>query len=167
MDQEQIFVLNQKLLSFTSDMWIEDAQGNRAFLIQGRAFSIHQTHYLMDLQGNPLYEISQALAHLHQTFEIKRGAQVVASVQKALVNFMGDRFTITLANGEQLQMTGNWIDREFHVSENGRDVILTSRQWFSLRDTYGVQIAPGFDVPLGLAIVVALERMEWEERNRR
>ncbi len=165
MDQEQIFVLNQKLLSFTSDMWIEDAQGNQVFAVKGRAFSIHQTHVLTDQQGNPLYEISQALAHLHQTFEIKRDDQLVASVQKALVNFMGDRFTITMADGEQLQMTGNWIDREFHVGRGDKDVILVSRRWFSMRDAYGIQIAPGFDVPLGLAIVVALERMEWEERR--
>ena len=40
-----------------------------------------------------------------------------------------------------------------------------SRAWFSIHDAYGIQIAPGFDVPLGLAIVVALERVEAQEQG--
>jgi hypothetical protein len=37
--------------------------------------------------------------------------------------------------------------------------------WFSIHDAYGIQIAPGFEVPLGLAICVALERVEAQEQG--
>ncbi len=36
-----------------------------------------------------------------------------------------------------------------------------------MRDSYGIQVAPTFDTPLALAIVVALEQMELEERAGR
>jgi uncharacterized protein YxjI len=52
------------------------------------------------------------------------------------------------------------------VTQDGTEVIMVSRRLLSLRDSYGVQVAPGFDVPLALAIVVALEQMELEERQR-
>ena len=45
-------------------------------------------------------------------------------------------------------------------------MIVASRRLLSLHGSYGVQIADGFDVPLALAIMVALEQMEIEGRRR-
>ncbi|MGD0019612.1 MAG: LURP-one-related family protein [Candidatus Limnocylindrales bacterium] len=160
------YLLNQKLLSLGGDLWIEDEAGNRAFAVQGKVMSLRRIHTLLDPNGSPLYQVGQSLAHVHRTFEIKRGEEVVATVQQALINLLGDHFTITLANGTALAVTGDFINREFHVTQAGTEVIFASRRLLAIRDSYGVQIAPGFDVALGLAIVVALEQMELEERQR-
>jgi uncharacterized protein YxjI len=163
---QHTYLLNEKLVSWGGDLWIEDEQGNNVFQVDGQAFNIRRTLVLEDLQGRPLYEINQSLAHVHPTFEIKRDDQLVATIQKALLTFFGDRFTITLADGTELEVSGDFISREFTVSRTGAPVIVASRKWLSVRDTYGVQMAPDFDVALGLAIVVALEQMELEKRNR-
>jgi uncharacterized protein YxjI len=162
----QTYILNQKLMSISGDLWIDDASGNHAFAVDGKAFALRRTLVLQDPAGNPLYEINQSLAHVHQTFEIKRGDQVVATIQKALLSVLGDHFTIDLANGDRLAVTGDWIGREFHVTRAGSDVIFASRRLLAIRDCYGVQIAPGFETPLALAIVIALEQMEMESRSR-
>jgi uncharacterized protein YxjI len=162
----QTFVLNQKLMSLSGDLWIDDAAGNHAFFVDGKALVVRRTLVLQDSAGNALYGINQSLAHLHQTFEIKRGDAIVATIQKALLNVLGDHFTIELAEGGRLSVTGDWIDREFHVMSGGSEVIFASRRLLAIRDCYGVQIAAGFDVPLGLAIVIALEQMELESRAR-
>jgi uncharacterized protein YxjI len=162
----QTFVLNQKLVSVGGDLWIDDAAGNHAFLVDGKALALRRTLVLQDLNANPLYQINQSLAHLRKTFEIKQGDQIVATIQKALVSFFGDNFTITASNGDQLAVTGDWIAREFHVTRSGQDVILASRKLVSLHGGYGIQIALGFDVPLALAIVIALEQMELQESHR-
>ena len=159
------YVLNQKLMSLSGDLWIDDGNGNHVFEVDRKMLVVRRTLFLQDPSGNPLYEINQSIAHLHQTFEIKRGDQIVATVQKALVNILGDHFTITAADGEQLTVTGDWIDREFHVTRGGVDVIFASRRLLAIRDSYGVQVAPGFEVPLALAIIVALEQMELESRG--
>lgn len=80
------YVLNQKLLSLSGDLWIDDEQGNNAFQVDGKAFSLRRTLILLDPSGNPLYAIGKSLAHLHRTFEIKRSDAVVATIQEALVN---------------------------------------------------------------------------------
>jgi uncharacterized protein YxjI len=160
------YVLNRKLMSWGGDLWIEDDKGNNAFQVDGRAFSLRRTLVLQDPSGNPLYEINQSLAHVHATFEIKRDDALMATIQKALLTFLGDRFTITLADGQQLSVAGDFINREFTVTRGGSDVIVASRRWLTVRDSYGVQVAPGFDTPLALAIVVALEQMELEKRER-
>jgi uncharacterized protein YxjI len=162
----QTFVLNQKLMSISGDLWIDDATGEHAFAVDGKAFALRRTLVLQDPAGNQLYEINQSLAHLHHTFEIKQGDAVVATIQKALLNVLGDHFTINMANGEQLAVTGDWISREFHVTRSGSDIIFASRRLLAIRDCYGVQIAPGFETPLALAIVIALEQMELQDQHR-
>ena len=161
----QVYVLNQKLMSLSGDLWIDDGNGNHAFEVDRKALVVRRTLFLQDPAGNQLYGINQSLAHVHQTFEIKRGEEIVATIQKALMNILGDHFTIALAGGDQLKVTGDWVAREFHVVRAGTDVIFASRRLLAVRDSYGVQIAPGFEVPLALAIVVALEQMELESRQ--
>jgi len=160
------YVLNQKLMSISGDLWIDDSAGNHAFMVDGQALHLRRTLVLQDPTGKPLYEINQSLAHVHKTFEIKGGEAVVATIQKALVNILGDHFTVDLAGGDQLKVTGDWISREFHITRGGSDVIFASRRLLAIRDSYGVQIAPGFDVPFGLAIVIALEQMELEDNHQ-
>ena len=165
--QIQTFVLNQKLISLTGDLWIEDGKGNHAFEVDGKLLSLHGTHVLKDLNGQPLYEISKPLApHVHKTIEIKKDGHVSATVQEAIFHLGGDKFKITLAGGQELTVHGNWSNRVFQVKDQaGRQVIDASRMWFSLHDGYGIQIAPGFEVQLGLAICIALERVEAQEQG--
>jgi uncharacterized protein YxjI len=159
----QTFVLNQKLISMTGDLWIDDSNGNHAFEVDGKFLAVRRSLLLKDTSGNELYEINKSLAHVHKTFEVKQGDKVIMTLQKALMSFMGEHFTITSADGGQMKVTGNWAGREFHVQKDGTDVIYASRQFFSLHDAYGIQVSPGFDAPLALAIVVALEQIEKEE----
>ena len=159
----QTFVLNQKLISMTGDLWIDDSNGNHAFEVDGKFLALRRSLLLKDSSGQELYEINKSLAHVHTTFEVKQGDKVVATVQKALMSFIGERFTITAADGGQMKVTGNWMGREFHIQKDGTDVIVASRQFFSIHDAYGIQVAPGFEAALALAIVVALEQIEKEE----
>ena len=91
MSQVQVptFVLNRQLLSLKGDLWIDDIQGNHVFQVQGRYVSLRDVHTLVDANGTQYYTISKSLAHVHRTFEIKRVEQIVATVEQALLTFMG------------------------------------------------------------------------------
>ena len=159
----ETFVLNQKLISLTGDLWIDDSNGNHAFEVAGKLVAVRRSLILKDTSGQELYEINKSLAHVHKTFEVKQAGKVVATIQRALMSFIGEHFTITAADGGQMKVTGNWAGREFHIQKDGTDVVVASRQFFSLHDAYGIQVSPGFEAPLALAIVVALEQIEKEE----
>ena len=164
--QPAIYVLNQKLISLTGDLWIEDGQGNHAFDVDGSLISLRGTHVLKDLSGQELYEISKPLApHVHKTITSK-GGQTTATVQEAIFHLGGDKFKISIVGGLELTVHGDWMNREFQVKDQaGRVAIVVSRAWFSIHDGYGIQITPGFEVPLALAIVIALERVEAQEQG--
>ncbi len=165
--QSQIYVINQKLISFTGDLWIEDGQGNHLFEVDGSLMSLRGTHVLKDLNGQALYEVSTPLTpHMHKTIDISRAGQTVATVQEAIFHLGGDKFTISAGGGLTLSVHGDWMNREFQVKDQAGVVVIdASRAWFSIHDAYGIQITPGFDVPLGLAIVIALERVEAQEHG--
>ncbi len=114
--QPPIYVLNQKLISPTGDLWIEDGQGNHAFEVDGKLLSLRGTHVLKDLGGQALYEISKSLApHVHKTIAISKGGQTAATVQEAIFHLGGDKFKISLAGGLELTVHGDWMNREFQV----------------------------------------------------
>ena len=161
------FVLNQALVSLTGDAWIEDGQGNRMFEVDGSLLSLRATHVLKDLGGRTLYEISRPLApHMHKTMSITRGGQAVATVQKALFNLAGDKFTITLAGGQVFAVRGDWMNCEYQVADPAGQLVMTaSRAWFTIHNGYGIQISPGVEVALGLAVAIALERVEAAEHG--
>ena len=157
------YALHQALFSFGGDAWIEDATGNRVFEVDGKAFALGRTLDLLDRNGTLLDTLHQRVLSFRPPFEISRDGSTVATLQKALLAFLGDRFTITLADGSELEGKGNFLDHEFTISRGDAVVATASRAWFSMHDTYGVQVADEFDDPLALAIAIAIEQLESEE----
>ena len=56
-------------------------------------------------------------------------------------------------------MQGNIVDHEYEIEANGRKIAEISKRWFRVRDTYGVEIAPGQHDIVVLAVAVAVDAM--------
>jgi uncharacterized protein YxjI len=54
----------------------------------------------------------------------------------------------------------NW-----ELAGTGRIVGRISRQWFKIRDTYGVEVEAGEDPALVIAIAVCVDRLREQERR--
>jgi len=79
-------------------------------------------------------------------------------VKKAMVG-LRDRFKIEVEDGFDLSAHGNLVDHEYEIEGDGNTVATVSKKWFRVRDTYGVEIAPGQDVDLLLAITVCIDSL--------
>ena len=88
----KLYALHQALFSFSGDAWIEDDAGNRVFEVDGKAFAIGRTLDLLDPHGTVLYTLHQRVLSFRPTFEVSHGGVPVATIQKALLAFFGDRF---------------------------------------------------------------------------
>jgi hypothetical protein len=49
--------------------------------------------------------------------------------------------------------------RELAGERDGRKVAEVSKRWFRVRDTYGMEVAPGVDDALIIAVTVCIDRM--------
>jgi len=155
--------MRQKLVSFGDDFWIENERGQKTFKVDGKMLRVRDTLFFEDRSGKELCKIQTKVARIKDSMEIEgpRGERL-AMVKKAIISPVRDRWTVKVGNGPDLDVQGNILDHEYDIGE-GRDKIAeVSKKWFRIRDTYGVQIEPGQNDVLLLAVTVAIDMMAHE-----
>jgi len=60
---------------------------------------------------------------------------------------------------------GNITDHEYEVRRDGETVAEISKRWFSIRDTYAVDVAPDENIAFVLALTVAVDWLGHEEHG--
>ena len=154
------YQMREKLLSIGDDSWIEDESGRRVFKVDGKALRVRKTLVIEDAQGNELAKIQDRPVHVRDVMEIEGpDGSSLATVKKAMISPLRDRFSIDLAGGAELSAHGNIVDHEFEIEADGTKVAEVSKKWFRVRETYGVEVAPGQDDALILAITVCIDNL--------
>jgi uncharacterized protein YxjI len=151
--------MREKLLAIGDDFWIETDDGQRAFKVNGRALRVRSTFVLESPSGEELFKIQERKLRVRDTMQIERNGHTVATIKKALVTPLRDRFAIELNDGGELSAKGNIVDHEYEIERDGQKIAEISKRWFRIRDTYGITIAPGQNDALILAAVVCIDEM--------
>ena len=152
--------MQQRMFSIGQDFWIENDRGQKVFKVDGKAIRIRGTLIFEDARGQELYKIQERIARVRDTMNIEDGrGRPAAKVHNALITPLRDRWQIDIPGGQNLSTQGNILNHEYRI-ERGRQTIATvSRKWFRIRDSYGVEVAPGEDAALMLAITVVIDMM--------
>jgi uncharacterized protein YxjI len=91
--------------------------------------------------------------------EIEHDGRTVATVKKALLTPLRDRFSIEVEDAEEMEARGNMVEHEYEIERGGAKVAQVSKRWFRMRDTYGIEIAEAEDDALILAVTVCIDQM--------
>jgi uncharacterized protein YxjI len=154
------YQMREKLMSVGDDSWIEDESGRRAFKVNGKALRLRKTLIFEDANGTELLKIQDRPVRVRDVMEVEdAGGATVATVKKAMISPLRERFTIDVAGGGEMTAQGNIVDHEFEIEANGSKVAEVSKKWFRVRDSYGVEVAPGQNDILVLAIAVCIDQM--------
>jgi uncharacterized protein YxjI len=151
------FQMREKMFAIGDDFWIEDSDGNKVFKVDGKAVRFRDTFILEDAHGNELSKIQEKKLSVRDKMTIERGP-TKATVHKRLIGIR-DHYVIDVDGGDDLKAHGNIVDHEYEIERDGEKIAEVSKKWFRVRDTYGVQIATGQDVPLILAVTVCVDQM--------
>lgn len=152
------FRMREKAFAIGDDFWVEDDDGNKAFKVDGKAMRFRKTFLLEDPDHNELAKIQEKKLTIRDTMKIERGG-IEATVRKRLIGIR-DRYLVELDDGEEgYKAKGNFVDHEYEIERNGEQVAEVSKKWFRVRDTYGIHVAPGQDIPMILAITVCIDEM--------
>jgi uncharacterized protein YxjI len=153
------YQMREKLLSIGDDFWIETDSGERVFKVNGKALRVRSTFILENPSGDELFKIQKRELRIRDTMKVERDGDTVATVKKALVTPFRDRFSVELEGGGELSAKGNVVDHEFEIERDGDKVAEISKRWFRVRDTYGIEVAPGQNDALILALTVCIDEM--------
>ena len=154
------YQMREKLVSIGDDFWIENAHGQKMFKVDGKALRVRNTLKFEDAHGNGLVQIQERMFRVKDSMEVEdaHGKQL-AMVQKALISPLRDRFTVKIKNGPDLKVTGNILDHEYKIYEGRNKVAEVSKKWLRIRDTYVVEIEPGQDDIVIIAVTVCVDQM--------
>lgn len=162
------YKIRQNLISIGDDFWIENAAGERVYKVDGKVLRIRKTLVFEDAKGKKLAQIQERLLTIKDTMVIEdAGGQDIATVKKALFTPLRDKWNVDVKGGEDLVVQGNILDFEYTIKQGRDKVAEISKKWFRLTDTYGVEIAPGQNHILILAIAIAVDMMAHDDSEKK
>ena len=151
------YQMKQKIFSFGDDFSIVDDAGRHVATVDGKVFSLGNKLSFLDASGKELAKIAQTLIALKPTYEVTRNGKLVATVSKDFFTFFRCSFTVDVPGPDDLLAQGSFTDHEYTFSRHGKQVAKVSKSWFSLRDSYGVDVDDGEDAILILASTVVID----------
>ena len=160
------YIMRQRVMALGQDFYINNAAGQPMFKIDGKVRLIKESLKFRDLHGNLLYQLDERVLRIRESFDIlKPDGSVAAKVHNAIFDPLRERFTIELprsaeGSGQELTTMGKVIWAQYDVLRQGRPIAKISKQfsWIG-RDQYVVDILPGEDDCLILAITVVIDMM--------
>ena len=153
------YQMREKMFAIGDDFWVETNDGDKAFKVNGKALRIRETLVLESSTGEELYTIQEKKVRIRDTMEVEQGGKTVATIKKALVSPLRERYSIDVEGGDDLEAKGNIVDHEYKIERDGDKVAEVSKRWFRVRDTYGIEIAEGQNEALILAVAVCIDQM--------
>jgi uncharacterized protein YxjI len=160
------YQLRRKLFAIGEDFWIQSDRGESVFKVDGKVLRIRKTFVLEDPEGGELAKVEGKLMAVHPTMHIERDGRTVATVKKALFSPLHHRFTIELERGDELEASGDTLDHQYEIRAGDRPVATVSKARFTIRDAYGVAIAPDQDAVLPLAAAVTIDELSDRDHDR-
>jgi uncharacterized protein YxjI len=160
-DQEATrYLMRQRMISIGDDYVIENDRGERVFKLDGKALRIRKTILFEDMDGHELAKIQERMLRLKDSMEIEGpDGNRIAIVKKAMITPLRERWIVKVEDGPDLHVQGNILDHEYRLERDGAKIAEVSKRWFRVRDTYGVEVAPGENDILILASVAVLDNM--------
>jgi uncharacterized protein YxjI len=160
------YKIRQKLVSIGDDFWIENQKGEKVYKVDGKVLRIRKTLEFEDLNGRKLAQIKERLLSIKDSMVIEdANGKDLAVVKKALIAPLRDKWNVDVKGGEDLVVQGNILDLEYDIKQGRKKVAEVSKKWFSITDTYGVEVGDGQNDILILAIAVAIDMMAHDEKE--
>jgi len=162
------YKIRQKMFSIGDDFWIENQDGQRVFKIDGKVLRIRKTLEFEDINGRKLAQIKERLLTVRDTMVIEDAAgKDLAVIKKALISPLRERWSVDVKGGPDLDVQGDFLNHEYTIKQGRKQVAEISKKWLRLTDTYGVEIAPGQNDIVILAIAIAIDMMAHDDDDDR
>ncbi|MGB3617374.1 MAG: LURP-one-related family protein [Catalinimonas sp.] len=156
--------IKERFWSLGDNFYIENEAGERAYRVKGKVFSWGDKLSFQDAHGEELAFISQKLISLRPKYTISRGGETFAEVTKEFT-WLRRKFTLDVPGPNDYTITGSFWEHEFEFVRSGQTVATVSKRLVSLRDSYGVKIAPGEDEVAILCTCIVIDQVLHDDKD--
>ncbi len=155
--------VSQKIFSLGDKFTIKNELNTDCYNVVGQIFSFGNKLRLYDMAGRELFYIEQKLFRFLPEYYIFSENNEVAKVRKEFT-FFKPAFSITSRYGNII-IQGNVFAHEFTISVNGKVMARVSKEWFSFRDSYGVDISDDLDHAFILALIIVIDQTLYDGKR--
>ena len=159
------YMMRERILSWGDDFTIRTANGEDVFYVDGKVLSFGDTLIFKDPDGREVARVDQKLLSLGPQYEIVRDGRTVAVVKKHLFTLFRARFTVNVPGPDDLEARGDFLDHEYVFERAGREVARVSKKWFSVSDSYAIDIDAGENDVLILAAAVVIDLVSHPDKT--
>ena len=155
------YIMRQRIFALGQDFYINNVAGTPVFKIDGKVRLVKEALKFRDMQGNLLYKLDERVIRIRESFDILYpDGRLAAKVHNAIIDPLRERFTIEIPGGENMMTMGKVIWAQYDILRGGKQIAKISKQfsWIG-RDQYVVDVLPGEDDCLILAVTVVIDMM--------
>ena len=155
------YIMRQRMFALGQDFYINNAAGQPVFKIDGKVRLVKESLKFRDTQDHLLYQLDERVIRIRDSFDILNASgQIAAKVHNAILDPLRERFTIEVPGRPNLTTVGKVIWAQYDILRDRQPVAKISKQfsWIG-RDQYVVDVLPGEDDCLILAITVVIDMM--------
>src|SRR3954454_1815188 len=95
--------MREKMFAIGDDYWIDTEEGRHAFKVNGKAMRVRNTFTLEGPSGEELLKAQERKLRVRDTMVLEHDGQPVATVRKAMITPLRERFSIELEAGDSLE----------------------------------------------------------------
>lgn len=158
-DTPVVYRMRAGLLATGHDYWVETTAGETRYQVGGDALRPGDTVTIRDAGGEVVARMRELLARTGDAVRIERPGRPSATVRRAEADPVRLRFVIEADDLGAVDVHGDVVDHEYAFEVEGARIAEVSKRWMTVRDTFGVRVAPGADAGLVLAAAAAIEGM--------
>lgn len=149
------YKIRQKMFSLGDKFIIRDEEDRDVFIVKSQLLSIGKKLRIFDLDGNEVCYIEQQLFKFMPQYNIYINGERVAHIKKKFALFKND-FEI-VSNKANYYVEGDFIAYDFKIFNDRKLIGQVSKKFFSLTDTYGVEVDEDEDRVLVFALVIVID----------
>ncbi|MFN8390785.1 MAG: LURP-one-related family protein [Bdellovibrionota bacterium] len=147
------YEISQKALSIGDDFRVRDEAGNEAFYVDGKALTLRKQFTVLDPNGRHVAEVCQKWFAFTPTFTVMRNGILAATIYKRRFTWR-QQFVIDIFGSNDYTIIGDFVGFEYTIRRGKRDVARVSKRFFSMTDSYGVDIQEGDPLLILCGVVV-------------
>jgi uncharacterized protein YxjI len=151
--------VREKLLSLGDDFTVYDEDGNRALYVDGHFVGLTEKLSLYDGDGNKVGLLRKRMVSLRKVYDLYRDGTLFATISKDLLALFRDSFTVDVPGPNDYAVTGSFLDHEYAFHRRGKQVAQVSKAWFTLTDSYGVEVDDDEDEITILVTVIIIDQI--------
>jgi uncharacterized protein YxjI len=160
------FILRDKLFSLGGDQTVSDENGKQVLYVDGKVLAFGRRLIIRDQSKKTVAVIQKRLIAIRPTYNIRLPGNVKVSISERF-SLIGDKLKIDVPGNNDLIVHGNLIHHEYDIDRHDKRVGRVTKQWISLTDAYGVEVAQDEDALLILCCAVVIDELLDKERRER